>query len=171
MGGGSSAATESKQQTTQIQQDVTSTGGGITVGNNGFYAAQSAEMSGDVEAGGVGVSGNSNSVSNANETINGLKIGDYTTIRLTQMDDNTQSVLDEAMTVMASNAANMMALAAGRDPDKPLADNSMAAPALNSQIKTVFNGFSELLTAPRILAGACAAAVVLVILHPPRKRK
>lgn len=76
-----------------------------------------------------------NSVKAAGDFVSGYKIGDNSSLYLAQMDQNvagvlkssfdgTQSLLDQAMTLVGLNSNNFMALAAGRDPDNPLADQS-----------------------------------------------
>jgi hypothetical protein len=155
MGGGSKSSQESKQTTTSIQKDTTSTGGGIVVGAEGLYAAQSAQ-SGAVAEGGAGVAGNENTV----ENISGLKIGNNSTIRLTALDDNTQSILDQAFTIVSANANNMMTLAAGRDANKPLADESTATGAQTAQIKTTLSGLTGLFTPARIGVGLAVIGLI-----------
>jgi hypothetical protein len=54
-----------------------------------------------------------------------VKVGDNSSYFLTSMDANTQSILDQALTTVAANANNFLSLAAGRNPDAPLADESI----------------------------------------------
>ena len=75
-------------------------------------------------------------VKTGGDFVAGSKVGDNSSLIQTVMDANTQSILDQALTTVALNANNMMALAAGRDPDKDLADraNQILAEAKASQI-------------------------------------
>jgi hypothetical protein len=58
------------------------------------------------------------------DLISGHKLGDNSSLYLAQMDTNTANILQDAMNLVGLNSNNFMALSAGRDPDKPLADES-----------------------------------------------
>ncbi len=68
------------------------------------------------------------------ESFIGTRVGDNSSIYMTSMDANTQALLDQALTVVGSNANNMMALASDVEslPDgsiQTLADAEVSANA------------------------------------------
>jgi len=73
---------------------------------------------------------------------NQIKLGDNSTMTTTAMDGNTQSILDQALTIVGANTNNSLALLAGRDANADLADasNEIAATgnadALKAWLKT-----------------------------------
>jgi hypothetical protein len=100
------------------------------IGGDSFEMAVGSSL---VQAGADYLGGNS--VKAAGDYVSGYKVGDNSSLYLAQMDPNvsavlqssfgnTQSILDQAMTLVGLNSNNFMTLAAGRDPDKELADTS-----------------------------------------------
>jgi hypothetical protein len=117
MGGGSKSSQSSATTTTNYDDDVVVEGSGIGVGADGVYVAQSVDegaMGLQIEGATIGDIIGSGAVN----------LGDNNAFALTAMDQNTRDTLDQAFTVVSANANNMMTLAAGRDANKPLADES-----------------------------------------------
>lgn len=96
-----------------------------------------------------------------------VKIGDNSTYNRTVMDEATRSILDQAFTVVGSNAANMMTLAAGRDANMPLADDSLETLATGTAVNEGLSGLSGIFK-PMTLFAIIAAALLFFAL---RKKK
>lgn len=60
----------------------------------------------------------------ANSQLGGNRVGDNSSLSIVDMDEETQNLLLEAFSVVGQNANNMMALAAGRNPDSIMADST-----------------------------------------------
>ena len=175
MGGGSKSSTSSTYETNNKNDPTTSTGGGITVGSDGAYVAQSLEhdsMGVIAEGSAIGDIVGAGAKAGGDVLQDGsVKVGNNSTINLTAMDKNTQSILDQAITVMASNANNMMTLAAGRDPNTPLADKSVEITAQTDQIGTSLSGIANIFTPARIGIFFAAIILCLWLVLSSKKRK
>lgn len=100
-------------------------------------------------------------LSEGSKITNGVEVGPNSTYSVTSMDKGTQDILDQALTIVSSNANNMMTLAAGRDANKELADKSTETGADTAQIKTTLTGLKDILSPARI--GVALLVVVLII--------
>ena len=103
--------------------------------------------------------------------MSGVKLGDNSVYTKTEMDANTRSILDQAVTIMAANANNMMTLAAGRDPNKPLADESVVITAKTDQAGTTLSGLANIFTPARIGTLCAALILCLWLVLSSKKRK
>lgn len=59
-----------------------------------------------------------------NAQLGGYRVGDNSSLSVVDMDTETQKLLLEAFSVVGQNSNNMMALAAGRNPDAELIDKT-----------------------------------------------
>jgi|GEM_PF-3675173 len=164
MGGGSSSTQESAQTTTNNDQDTTVSGGGIGVGSDGIFYQKTSAISGDIGDGAAAVSGENNTL----ENVSGIKVGDNSSLIMRAMDDATESVLVSAFNVVGQNANNMMALAAGRNPDAPLADESgvITAEASANPLNVFLKG-----TGGKIAASALIGALLFFAVRNWRLKK
>jgi hypothetical protein len=111
----------------------------------------------------VGLGGTLYKMGDNGKIVTGIEVGPNSTYSMTSMDDNTQSLLDQAFTIVSTNANNMMALAAGRDANKDLADNSTETTAKTAQIKTTLSGLADILTPARIGTAVALLGIILFI--------
>lgn len=102
MGGGKS--TQKSSQST-YDNDVVAGEGALALGED----ASLITNEGDVEGGGVGVTGEGNEV----HYNSGVQVGAGASYFQTQMDQNTRDVLAGSLALVGNNANNMMVLAAG----------------------------------------------------------
>ncbi len=116
----------------------------------------------------VGLYGTLYKLGEGAKVVNGIELGANSTYSQTSMDENTMSLLDQAFTIVSSNANNMMALAAGRDANKALADKSTEITAGTATIRTTLSGLAEILTPARI---GTAVALLGVLLYLKKRRK
>ena len=128
--------TIAQDRSIQMQDDTRIVGGDsieMAIGSSLVQAGADYLGANSVKAAGDYLGGNS--VKAAGDYVSGYKVGDNSSLYLAQMDPNvsavlqssfgnTQSILDQAMTLVGLNSNNFMTLAAGRDPDKELADTS-----------------------------------------------
>jgi len=108
-------------------------------------------------------------LSEGSKIISGVEVGPNSSYSMTSMDKGTQAILDQALTIVSSNANNMMTLAAGRDANKDLADKSTETGAETTQIKTTLSGLADILSPARI--GAVVAIIVLIIFLKKGRKK
>ena len=167
-GGGSSASsnTSTSNLTNNTQADTTSTGDGLTLGSGSGYQVDNTNF-GEVGQGSDKVAGSDNFL----ENISGVKVGNNSVFTTTAMDANTRSILDQSLTVVAANANNMMTLAAGRDPNTPLADKSVEITAKTDQIGTALSGVADIFTPARLIAMIAGLLLFIWIVMPGKKRK
>ena len=164
MGGSSKSSQSSAQTTTNNDQDVMVEGGGIGVGSGGAYVSQGLQENA------IGLQLTESNI--ADFLGNGaVKIGENNVVNLTAMDGNTQSVLDQALTIVSANANNMMTLAAGRDANKPLADDSAGIAATGKAVSASLDSAAELFSPGRIAAGVAVAGVLYIMVKKPKKGK
>lgn len=105
-----------------------------------------------------------------NAQLGGYRVGENGSLSITQMDETTRQILDQAITMAGANANNMMTLAAGRDANEPLADESVETTAGTEQIKTTLSGLKDIFT-PWRLAAAVAVLSAAFIMVRKGKRK
>ncbi|MFA5688978.1 MAG: hypothetical protein WC959_07505 [Kiritimatiellales bacterium] len=91
-----------------------------------------------------------------NSQVGGMRIGDGSSYYVTDMSDNTQGLLSQAMNMVSLNANNYMAFAAGRDPNAALADQSNEIYARTAGVSAAWSGASKVFTPARIAAAAAA---------------
>ena len=96
-GGGSSASssTSTTNLTNNTQADTTSTGDGLTLGSGSGYQVDNTNY-GEVGSGSDKVAGSGNTL----ENVSGVKLGDNSVYTKTEMDANTRSILDQAVTCL-----------------------------------------------------------------------
>jgi hypothetical protein len=164
MGGGSSSSQESAQTTQNYDQDTTVSGGGIGVGADGIFYQKTTEVTGDMATGAAAIAGDGNSL----ENVSGIKVGDNSSLIMRAMDDATENVLISAFNVVGTNASNMMSLAAGRDPNAALADESgvIAAEAAANPLNVFLKG-----TGGKIAATALVGSLLFFVVKNWRKHK
>jgi hypothetical protein len=84
------------------------------------------------------------------KTINGVEVGENSSFLMTSMDESTRSLLDQALTIVSTNANNLMAFAAGRDADKELADESTEIATVTDRFTVITEGIKEVLSPVRV---------------------
>ncbi|MFA5689006.1 MAG: hypothetical protein WC959_07645 [Kiritimatiellales bacterium] len=90
------------------------------------------------------------------DIIDGIKLESGSSFYVTDMSDNTQGLLSQAMNMVSLNANNYMAFAAGRDPNAALADQSNEIYARTAGVSAAWSGVSKVFTPARIAAAAAA---------------
>jgi len=64
-----------------------------------------------------------------NSQLGGYRVGDYSSLAITSLDEATGKLLETWAGVLGQNSNNFMTLAAGRDANKPLADKTLEVTA------------------------------------------
>lgn len=176
MGGGRSKQSSSN---TTYDNDIVAGEGAIAVGNgsqlaldqsrtevdyNTDFESNFEQRGGDVD-GGVGVTGDGNSVSGNFGTMigqdsllnNGLYVGENSQFSTTSMDENTANMLNSALALIGHNADNFMKMAADSD--------SRAARIQYITPTTTTTGRGESLDAKRVGIVVVALAVLGLVIH------
>lgn len=139
---------------------------------NTINKSESVNMANDAKVIGgdnVETMGTLTKLSDGSKIINGVEVGENSSFSMTSMDENTQALLDQALTIVSANANNMLAFASGRDADKELADTSTETGADTAQIKTTLSGLKDLITPGRI--AAAAAIIAFYYFFKTRRKK